>query len=66
VQHLAVLEQSGLVKTAKAGRVRTCTLDRTALSQAEKWINSRRQNWERRLDALEALFAGDDENTKGD
>jgi DNA-binding transcriptional ArsR family regulator len=66
VQHLAVLEQSGLVKSEKTGRVRTCTLDAGALSQAEKWINARRQGWERRLDALEALFAPDKNDTKGD
>src|ERR1700709_1459120 len=42
VQHLQVLEQSGLVKTAKVGRVRTCTIDSGALSLAEKWINNRR------------------------
>ena len=52
VQHLQVLEQSGLVKTQKVGRVRTCTIDPGALSFAEKWINDRRIGWERRLDRL--------------
>lgn len=65
-QHLAVLEHAGLVTTQKVGRVRTCTLDRTALSRAEKWINTRRQGWEKRLDRLEALFSGDSKTTKGD
>lgn len=51
-QHLAVLEASGLVKTEKVGRVRTCTLDAGALTQAEKWINERRIGWERKLDRL--------------
>lgn len=56
VQHLQVLEQSGLVTTAKAGRVRTCTLDTAALSQAERWISERRKGWEQKLDRLGALL----------
>lgn len=52
VQHLQVLEQSGLVTTQKVGRVRTCTIDTGALSLAEKWINDRRIGWEKRLDRL--------------
>jgi DNA-binding transcriptional ArsR family regulator len=52
VQHLQVLEAAGLVKTEKIGRVRSCTLDATAMSQAERWINDRRTQWERRLDRL--------------
>jgi hypothetical protein len=41
-----------LVKTHKAGRVRTCTLDASALSQAEQWIHQRRTEWERKLHRL--------------
>ena len=52
VQHLQVLESSGLVRTEKIGRVRSCTLDASAMSQAERWINDRRTQWERRLDRL--------------
>jgi DNA-binding transcriptional ArsR family regulator len=52
VQHLQVLEAAGLVKTQKIGRVRSCTLDTSAMSQAERWINDRRTLWERRLDRL--------------
>lgn len=52
VQHLQVLEASGLVKTQKIGRVRSCTLDTSAMSKAEQWINDRRIQWERRLDRL--------------
>jgi DNA-binding transcriptional ArsR family regulator len=51
-QHLQVLEAAGLVKTQKIGRVRSCTLDATAMSTAERWINDRRIQWERRLDRL--------------
>jgi len=52
VQHLAVLQSSGLIQTHKSGRVRTCTLDVSALSQAEQWIHQRRTEWERKLDRL--------------
>lgn len=59
VQHLQVLEASGLVKTAKVGRVRTCTIDSKTLTLAEKWINDRRTLWERRLDRLGNLLDED-------
>ena len=52
MQHLAVLEQAGLVGSHKLGRVRLCRLEPQALSQAEQWINQRRGEWERRLDRL--------------
>jgi DNA-binding transcriptional ArsR family regulator len=52
VQHLAVLEASGLVLSEKVGRVRTCRLEPAAFSLAEQWINQRRTDWERRLDRL--------------
>jgi DNA-binding transcriptional ArsR family regulator len=50
--HLKVLEQSGLVKSQKQGRVRTCQIAPQMLSQAERWIGERRQMWERNLDRL--------------
>lgn len=52
MQHLAVLENSGLIRSEKVGRVRTCRVEPQALSQAEQWINARRTEWERRLDRL--------------
>lgn len=51
-QHLQVLETSGLVRTEKVGRVRTCQIEPEVLSAAEQWINDRRTSWERRLDRL--------------
>jgi DNA-binding transcriptional ArsR family regulator len=59
VQHLQVLEASGLVRTEKVGRVRTCQLEPGALQLAEQWINDRRLQWERRLDRLGAFLAED-------
>lgn len=60
VQHLAVLEGAGVVTSQKVGRVRTCQLDAGALSQAERWINDRRLEWERRLDRLGNYLATHD------
>jgi DNA-binding transcriptional ArsR family regulator len=60
VQHLQVLEASGLVTSQKLGRVRTCQLDAAALSQAEQWINERRTGWARRLDRLGDYLAETD------
>ena len=66
VQHLQVLEASGLVRSQKVGRVRTCTIEPEALSLAEQWINDRRTTWVRRLDRLGELLAesADDAETK--
>jgi DNA-binding transcriptional ArsR family regulator len=52
VQHVQVLEASGLVRTHKLGRTRTCTLDPVILRSAERWIAERRTFVERRLDRL--------------
>jgi DNA-binding transcriptional ArsR family regulator len=52
MQHLAVLEGSGLVVSEKIGRVRTCRVEPRTLSLVEQWINARRTEWERRLDRL--------------
>jgi hypothetical protein len=47
-----VLEDSGLVRSVKVGRVRTCTIEPKALSLAEQWINQRRAEWEQHFDRL--------------
>jgi DNA-binding transcriptional ArsR family regulator len=52
VQHLQVLEASGLIQSKKVGRVRTCQIGAAALGNAERWISERRATWERRLDRL--------------
>jgi DNA-binding transcriptional ArsR family regulator len=53
VQHLQVLENSGLVRSKKQGRVRTFTLAPQPLEVAEHWLSAQRAHWERRLDALD-------------
>jgi DNA-binding transcriptional ArsR family regulator len=52
VQHLQVLEASGLVRSEKVGRVRTCRIEPAAMRPVEQWIAERRTSWERRLDRL--------------
>ncbi|HEX6478952.1 MAG TPA: metalloregulator ArsR/SmtB family transcription factor [Ktedonobacteraceae bacterium] len=52
VQHLQVLEASGLVRSEKVGRVRTCRIEPVVLSTAEQWISARRTSWEHHLDKL--------------
>lgn len=57
VQHLQILEEAGLVRTEKLGRVRTCGIHPAGLRAAAQWIADRRTLWERRLDRLAALPA---------
>src|SRR5205085_71040 len=57
VQHLHVLEGSGVVRSHKVGRVRTCEIEPLALTAAERWISERRAAWEARLDRLGEFLA---------
>jgi DNA-binding transcriptional ArsR family regulator len=57
MQHLQVLEASGVVRSEKVGRVRTCRIEPAALQTAEEWIARRRTTWERRLDRLGEYLA---------
>jgi DNA-binding transcriptional ArsR family regulator len=56
VQHVQILEDSGVIRTEKIGRVRTCRLDPRGLEGAERWIAKHRTQWERRLDRLGAFL----------
>ncbi|MEQ1570113.1 MAG: metalloregulator ArsR/SmtB family transcription factor [Myxococcota bacterium] len=56
LQHLRVLEASGLVRSSKVGRVRTVELRREALDHAGRWLDEQRDLWERRLDQLDAYL----------
>ena len=57
VQHIQILEGSGIISTEKVGRVRKCRIEPEMLGVAERWINQRRALWERRLDRLGELLA---------
>jgi DNA-binding transcriptional ArsR family regulator len=52
-QHLDVLEDSGLVRSRKKGRVRTYRLAPRPFTVAERWLAHQRDLWERRLDQLD-------------
>jgi len=61
VQHLQVLESSGLIQSEKVGRVRTCRVNPNALAQLSDWVAERRSLVERRLDRLGELLDAEDE-----
>lgn len=52
MKHLSVLERSGVIRSNKVGRVRTCELVPKTLSQAERWIAEQRAVWESRSDRM--------------
>jgi DNA-binding transcriptional ArsR family regulator len=61
VQHLQVLEESGLVRTEKIGRVRTCRVNPKGLDAVEQWVIDRRSVWEKRFGRLGDLLAEPEE-----
>lgn len=67
MQHLSVLESSGLVRTHKVGRVRTCRIDRAALAMVQSWIARQSVEWDARLDRLDRYLETmkDEENEDG-
>jgi DNA-binding transcriptional ArsR family regulator len=52
LKHVRMLESSGLVRTAKSGRVRICTLDRERLALVDGWLSEQRRVWDARTDRL--------------
>ncbi len=56
VQHVQLLERSGLVRTEKQGRVRLVMIDPAGLSTLRLWLDDRRNLWETRLDGLSAIL----------
>ena len=66
MQHLEVLHGSGLVRSEKVGRVRTCRIEPAALRPMELWIRERRSSWERSFDRLGEYLAEGDDDPRGD
>lgn len=64
VQHLDVLERSGMVRSRKVGRVRTVRLAPQPLKDAMRWLGEHRALWERRLDQLDAFLLSQKEQDK--
>jgi DNA-binding transcriptional ArsR family regulator len=61
MRHISVLETSGIVRSQKSGRVRTCEIDPAVFAQLESWIVTQRSRWEERLDDL-ALYLEEEGN----
>jgi DNA-binding transcriptional ArsR family regulator len=57
MKHIRMLEDSGLVRTTKTGRVRTCTLDHERLAAVDGWLAEQRAIWEARTDRLERFVS---------
>ena len=64
LQHLQLLEASGLVESEKTGRVRTCRINKKTLHAAEQWIARRRAAWERKFDRLGAYLEEEEKKKK--
>lgn len=55
MKHIRLLEDSGWIRTEKAGRVRTCAIEKRQFDVAESWLSEQRAIWESRTDRLEAF-----------
>ena len=58
-QHLQILEDGGLARTEKVGRVRVCQIETAGFGALERWIADHRTLWQRKLDRLGDFLAGD-------
>jgi DNA-binding transcriptional ArsR family regulator len=61
MKHIRTLESSGLIRTAKSGRVRTCVLNRECIAVIDDWLAEQRRIWEGRTDRLERLVTDPEE-----
>lgn len=59
LKHIGVLEEAGLIRTEKIGRVRTCRLDTARLGEIRSWLDAQREIWEHRTDRLQSLVEGE-------
>ena len=66
MRHLKVLEETGIVRSIKKGRVRTCHIEAAPLIEAQGWLAWQREIWEGRLDRIDAMARRISEETKGD
>ena len=60
LKHIRLLEESGLIRTRKEGRVRTCEIDRRRFVEMEDWLEQQRDVWEGRTDRLQRFVTGKD------
>jgi DNA-binding transcriptional ArsR family regulator len=64
MKHIRFLEGSGLIRTRKQGRVRTCAIDQQRFATIEAWLADQRALWEGRTDRLERFVTQDKERSK--
>ena len=64
MKHIRLLEESGLIRTRKEGRVRTCTIETKRLAAVETWLSRQRALWEGRTDRLEQFLTATQETEK--
>ena len=57
-KHLKVMEEAGLIRREKDGRVQRCRFDPEAMNGARDWIEMHRRFWEQQLDSLAAYLEG--------
>jgi DNA-binding transcriptional ArsR family regulator len=55
MKHIHLLEASGWIQTHKAGRVRTCVIEKRSFTVVEAWLSEQRELWEGRTDRLEKI-----------
>jgi DNA-binding transcriptional ArsR family regulator len=65
MKHIQLLEGSGLIRTRKEGRVRTCAISETSFTAVEAWLSAQRALWETRTDRLEAFVMAEQEKKEG-
>jgi DNA-binding transcriptional ArsR family regulator len=65
IQHLQVLQDSGVVRSTKVGRIRTCRLVPAELRAAEDWLHRQRTTWEQRLDRLGDVLSDAPDHDEG-
>ena len=63
MKHIHMLEEVGLIRTSKSGRVRTCNIETARLAAVDDWLKAQRLIWERRTDRLE-IFVTEDKDIK--
>jgi DNA-binding transcriptional ArsR family regulator len=64
MKHIRALEESGLIRTSKRGRVRTCTIERRPFAILDGWLSQQRALWEGRTDRLEAFVTANRKKDK--
>ena len=64
MKHIRMLEQSGLIRTSKTGRIRTCAIDQTRLAAVDGWLEQQRAIWKGRTDRLEQFVTQEKDTRK--